>query len=123
LYRLVFADCRRAATTLSCHQAIAGDSAFSLGMLAEFDNVLAEGAWRYRELFREAGMLGQVLYLEAEATLLSGTGIGCYFDDAVHELLGIEGRELQSLYHFTVGGARPDDRLVTEPPYGHLALR
>jgi hypothetical protein len=35
-------------------------------------------------------MIGQVLYLEAEAHGLRGTGIGCFFDDAVHDLLGFE---------------------------------
>jgi hypothetical protein len=38
----------------------------------------------------ESGMIGQVLYLEAEAHGLRGTGIGCFFDDAVHDLLGFE---------------------------------
>jgi hypothetical protein len=65
-------------------------------------------------------MIGQVLYLEAEAADVSATGIGCYFDDAVHELLGIGDTRLQSLYHFTVGGALVDNRLVTTPPYSHL---
>ena len=34
-------------------------------------------------------MIGQVLYLEAEAAGARGTGIGCFYDDAVHELLGL----------------------------------
>jgi SagB-type dehydrogenase family enzyme len=120
-FSLVFANCQRTAETLSCQQAIAGDSAFSLGMLAEFDSVLQEAPWRYRQLYWEAGMLGQVLYLEAEAAGVRGTGIGCYFDDPFHQLLGISGTALQSLYHFTVGGALTDERLVTTPPYSHLA--
>ena len=32
-------------------------------------------------------------------------------------LLGIEGTPLQSLYHFTVGGALIEQRLMTLPPY------
>ncbi len=121
LYLLVRADSRNAARALSCHQPIAGDSAFSLGMLAEFDFVLeTEGPWAYRRLFWEAGLLGQVLYLEAEAAGIRGTGIGCYFDDAVHEMLGLGDTRLQSLYHFTVGGALVDSRLQTLPPYAHL---
>ena len=48
------------------------------------------------------------------------TGIGCYFDDAFHELLGLKGDEFQDLYHFTVGGAVEDRRLMTLPPYAHL---
>lgn len=62
-------------------------------------------------------MVGQMLYLEAEAAGLRGTGIGCYFDDPVHEIFGLEGRAFQSLYHFTVGGAVDDPRLTTLPAY------
>jgi len=120
LYRVVAADARQAAKALSCHQDIAADGAFSLGMLAEFERGLAQGPWVYRQLFWEAGMLGQVLYLEAEAAGVRGTGIGCFFDDGVHDVLGIKGRWLQSLYHFTVGGALADTRLQTLPPYAHV---
>ncbi|MGB5520296.1 MAG: nitroreductase family protein, partial [Gammaproteobacteria bacterium] len=79
-----------------------------------------ETPWRYRHLFWEAGMIGQSLYLEAEAANISGTGIGCFFDDAVHETLGINNTRLQSLYNFTVGTAVQDARLVSLPPYSHL---
>ncbi len=117
---LATGDLRRPAKVLSCLQDIAGESAFSLGMLAEFEEALSLGAWWYRRLFWEAGALGQTLYLEAEAAGLRGTGIGCYFDDEVHRLLGLEGTTFQSLYHFTVGGPLEDTRLTTLPPYGHL---
>jgi hypothetical protein len=120
LYRLVAADARNAARALGCHQEIAADSAFSLAMLAEFEGVLAERPWLYRRLFWEAGMLGQVLYLEAEAAGVRGTGIGCFFDDGVHDLLGLKGMAWQDLYHFTVGGALADTRLQTLPAYAHL---
>jgi len=122
LFRLVKANAQKAAATLSCHQRIASDSAFSLAMLSEFDSALETGPWAYKHLYWEAGMLGQVLYLEAEAAELQGTGIGCFFDDPVHELLGIKGTQFQSLYHFTVGGALNDSRLRTLLPYGHLNL-
>ena len=62
-------------------------------------------------------MIGQVLYLEAEAAGIRSTGIGCFFDDPVHDLFGFKGRTFQSLYHFTVGGAVEDARLTTLPPY------
>lgn len=120
LYRLVKANSKKAAATLSCHQSIASDSAFSLGMLSEFDAALEVGPWTYKQLYWEAGMLGQVLYLEAEAIDLQGTGIGCYFDDPFHEMLGIKDTQFQSVYHFTVGGALNDSRLHTIQPYQHL---
>ena len=116
LYLLLPGDLRRAAQLVSCYQEIAADSCFSLGMLAHF--ALAEHEpWRYRELFWECGILGQALYLEAEATGLRGTGIGCFFDDEMHELLGLRGHDWQSLYHFAVGGPVEDKRLTTLPPY------
>ncbi len=121
LFRLIAADAKRAARTLSCHQDIAASSYFSLGMLAAFDQPLARwGARAYPELFWEAGLVGQVLYLQAEAAGIRGTGIGCFFDDAVHETLGLGDTRYQSLYHFTVGLPKPDDRLQTLPPYSHL---
>ncbi len=123
LYSLALGDCRQAATDASCFQAIAGDSAFSLGMVADFARTLEEdGAWAYRRLFWEAGLIGQVLYLEAEAAGVRSTGMGCYFDDVVHQLLGMNLTDdaWQSLYHFTVGGAVEDRRLTTLPAYGHL---
>lgn len=123
LYRLGRGDLRGFARTLSCHQDIAADGAFSLGMLARFEPVLRErGAAAYRELFWEAGMIGQALYLAAEAAGVRGTGIGCYFDDVLHRALGLAVHDWQSLYHFTIGGPVEDLRLRTAPPYAHLAV-
>src|SRR5207247_5635698 len=85
-------------------------------MLANFETALHE-PWRYRQLFWECGVLGQVLYLEAEAAGVRSTGIGCFFDDEMHGLLGIGDHRWQSLYHFTMGGAVDDPRLSTMPPY------
>ncbi len=91
-------------------------------MLARFEPVLRErGAFAYRELFWEAGMIGQALYLAAEAAGVRGTGIGCYFDDVLHRALGLTGYDWQSLYHFTIGTPVEDLRLRTAPPYAHLA--
>jgi rhodanese-related sulfurtransferase len=74
--------------------------------------------WRYKQLHWEAGLIGQVLYLEAESLGFRGTGIGCYFDDSMHEVLGLKDITFQSLYHFTVGAGLVDSRIQTEPPYG-----
>jgi len=124
LYWLLQGNAQRLAAQVSCHQGIAGDSAFSLGMLAEFEGRLRQGgAWWYPRLFWEAGLVGQVLYLEAEAAGVRGTGIGCFFDDPVHEVVGIKDLSVQSLYHFTIGGPVEDERLMTLPPYHHLARR
>jgi nitroreductase len=120
LFLLEKDDFRKTAITVSCHQEIAGASAFSLGMLARFRANISKGPWSYPRLFWETGMIGQVLYLEAEAHGLRGTGIGCFFDDEMHNLLGLEDDTFQSLYHFTVGVALEDNRLQTLEPYHHL---
>jgi len=119
-YHLYSGDVRSIAKTLSCHQPIAGDSAFSLGMVADFKATVESAPWRYRPLFWECGAIGQVLYLEAEAAGVRGTGIGCFFDDSVHQILGITDDAWQSLYHFTIGKPLEDSRLQTLPPYQHL---
>ena len=119
LYLLEDGNTENLATQVSCGQEIAGQSAFSLGMIAEFDASLEKhGPWFYKRLFWEAGLVGQVLYLEAEAAGIRSTGIGCFFDDPVHRLLGwYPNTQFQSLYHFTVGGPIEDHRLTTLPPY------
>lgn len=109
------------AMELSCHQEIAGHSAFAVAMLAPFDQTLKNAPFRYRHLHWECGMIGQVLYLGAEAHGVRGTGIGCFFDDPVLELLGIRDGSFQSLYHFTIGHPVPDDRLTTLPAHHHLS--
>ena len=121
LFRLSAEDLRGTSGRVSGHQDIASDGAFSLGMIADSgDAVRAAGAWWYRRLFWEAGVVGQVLYLEAEAAGVRGTGIGCYFDDAFHDLLGLKTDRFQDLSHFTLGGPVEDTRLQTHPPYAHL---
>ena len=116
LFFLLPHDLRLPAKLVCCHQDIAADSCFALGMLAQFDVALQE-PWRYRNLFWECGILGQVLYLEAEAAGIRATGIGCFFDDEMHALLGIQDHSWQSLYHFTMGGPVDDPRLASMPPY------
>jgi hypothetical protein len=118
LWLLQAGDCRPLSRRLSCDQEIAADGFFSLGMIADFDAALeVHGPSFYRELFWEAGAIGQVLYLEAEAAGARATGIGCFYDDPVHEVLGLSGHAFQSLYHFTVGMPIEDRRLTTQPGY------
>lgn len=119
LFLLERGDARALATQVSCRQEIAGDGAFSLGMLAEYQaNLVAHGPSFYRRMFWEAGAIGQVLYLEAEVAGVRATGIGCFFDDPVHQVFGFKDLAFQSLYHFTVGGPLDDPRLTTLRPYG-----
>jgi SagB-type dehydrogenase family enzyme len=118
LYLLQKGDFRVIAKNISCNQNIVSDGAFSLGMLASFSQEILEyGAHRYKELYWECGAIGQQLYLEATSQGLSATGIGCFLDDMFHELLGLESNKYQSLYHFTIGRALVDSRILTKEPY------
>jgi hypothetical protein len=124
LFLLERGDARALATQVSCRQEIAGESAFSLGMLAEYQaSLVAHGPSFYRRMFWEAGAVGQVLYLEAEAAGVRATGIGCFFDDPVHQVFGFRDLGFQSLYHFTVGGSVDDPRLTTLPAYGQRRMK
>lgn len=122
LYRLLEGDARGLAGFLSCGQDIASDGCLALAMLARFDAALAAGPWSYPRLYWECGQIGQLLYLEAEAAGLSGTGIGCFFDDQVHELLELADSRWQSLYHFTIGRVVWDARLTSAPAYDELRV-
>ena len=87
-------------------------------MIARVESALRErGASFYRRLYWECGLIGQVLYLAAEAVSSRATGIGCFYDEPVHEVLGLSGHEWQSLYHFSMGVPIEDTRLTTEPGY------
>jgi len=137
LYLLAKGDFRKEAGYLSCMQDIASDSAFAVAMISEFEPVIKKAPWEYRTIHYEAGLIGQALYLEATALGIKGTGIGCFFDDLTHHLLGLANvqpplggnllettievdRTLQVVYHFTVGGAYEDPRIktVVRPPEG-----
>jgi len=122
LYLLMEGDLTDEARFISCQQDIAGEGVFSASMLARFRENIEQNPSSYRDLFIEAGMIGQVLYLTAEAVGLRGTGIGCFYDDLLHEFAGFKQGDntFQSLYHFTVGAPIVDARITTEPPYRRL---
>ena len=79
---------------------------------------ITDGAQRF---FAKLNTPDNLSMFEAEAAGLQGTGIGCYFDDAVHDALGLDTARFQDFYHFTVGQAVIDARLGSEPAYAHLA--
>ncbi len=120
LYLLMAAKAERTARTLSCHQDIASHSAFAVIFIAEFAAPIQANPAAWRHLHWEAGMLGHCLTLEAEAAGWRGTGIGCFFDDAVHEVLGLgeTNERYQVVYHFAIGMPVDDARLTTLPAYG-----
>lgn len=128
LYRLLNGDARQAGKDLSCGQDIAGDGCFAVAMMADTRSVF-DGSCHshfYKRLFWESGVIGQALYLEAEANGLRGTGIGCFFDDPTHQLFygqpmdeeDLADVPLQSIYHFAFGSPSSDNRLRAVDPYG-----
>ncbi|MBR0566542.1 SagB family peptide dehydrogenase [Azoarcus sp. L1K30] len=107
----------RLARSLHCHQDIAANACLALGLISAFNAPLAADPAAYRDLFRAAGQTGHALYLAAEAMGLRGTGIGCFFDDPVHTVLGLTDTRYQSLYHFTIGMPIDDARIEIGSPY------
>jgi len=117
-YMLMEETLHNFAAQLSCSQRKAADACFTACMLSEFEEPLNRfGAWIYPYLFWECGILGQLLYLEAEAHGLRGCGIGCFFDDPLHETIGFKGLEYQDLYHFAVGYPLQEIGVTTLPAY------
>ncbi|MEJ2409204.1 MAG: SagB family peptide dehydrogenase [Novosphingobium sp.] len=110
-------DFRRLVRALCCHQPIAADSCVTFCMLAGLEDAVAADPWHYRQLHWQAGLIGHRLYLEAEASGHSGTGIGCFLDDDIHRVLGLNGEAFQALYHFAMGRALKDERISSAPAY------
>ena len=95
-YLISAGDVRAATAAAACHQAIAGDAAFVIAFVADMGEVFEPPApTMYPRLFWQAGALGQRLYLAATARGLGVSGIGCFFDDAVHAFLGLEDQHLR----------------------------
>jgi SagB-type dehydrogenase family enzyme len=118
LYLLAQGDSRLAAKEASCRQDIASDGCFVAALLAQFEEPLQKyGPWYYCRLYWECGMIGQAFYLAGEAVGFQGCGIGCFFDDIVHSMLGLSGWKYQDLYHFTLGRALSDPKLIDLPAY------
>ena len=117
-YLISAGDVRAATAAAACHQAIAGDAAFVIAFLADMGAAFDPPApYMYPRLFWQAGALGHRLYLAATARGLGVSGIGCFFDDAVHAFLGLEDQRFQALYLAAVGAALPDARLLAEDPF------
>ena len=83
----------RVAAFLSLEQPLAGNSCFTVSMIADLAKAAQVfGNRGYRYVYFEAGAIGQRLYLGAEALGWNATGIGAFYDDDVHRYLGFSGR-------------------------------
>lgn len=105
-------DQRLVAAALSLGQDLAGNACVAFSMIGDFENATrVYGDRGYRYVHFESGAIGQRMYLAAEALGLRATGIGAFFDDPVHEYLGLAPAQGQVVYHFAIGHAVPDPRL------------
>ncbi|HWF12471.1 MAG TPA: SagB/ThcOx family dehydrogenase [Candidatus Acidoferrales bacterium] len=89
LQQLHRGNVERVAAFLSLEQALAGNSCFTVSMVADLAKAAQTfGNRGYRYVYFEAGAIGQRLYLGAEALGWNATGIGAFYDDDVHRYLG-----------------------------------
>jgi SagB-type dehydrogenase family enzyme len=80
---------QRVVAFLSLEQALAGNSCFTVSMIADLSEAARVfGNRGYRYVYFEAGAIGQRLYVGAEALGWNATGIGAFYDDDVHRYLG-----------------------------------
>jgi SagB-type dehydrogenase family enzyme len=80
---------QRVAAFLSLEQALAGNSCFTVSLIADLGEAARVfGNRGYRYVYFEAGAIGQRLYAGAEALGWNATGIGAFYDDDVHRYLG-----------------------------------
>ncbi len=106
-------DQRVIAAGLSLGQDLAGNSCVTFSMVADLERAIANAGDRgYRYVHFEAGAIGQRLYVAAEALGLQSTGVGAFYDDLVHQYLGLRPEQSQVVYHFACGYAVEDYRLV-----------
>lgn len=113
LYSIVVpADVNSLATELLCDSPNATSPPISVVVIGDFGPVFfgdesskSEPApWRYKMLFREAGIIAETLSIEAEKRSLAVTSHGCFKDDVDHAVLGLDvDHRYQALYHLGIG--------------------
>tara|TARA_B100000315_G_C14587999_1_gene594188 strand:+ start:3512 stop:5047 length:1536 start_codon:yes stop_codon:yes gene_type:complete len=110
-------DVRNLARKLSLNQSIASNSAFTISMVVNYNEVLEFfGEKGFRLVYQSAGRVGHALYLAAESVGLNATGIGAFFDSDVLQTLSLDDNWIV-VYHFTIGKAIPDLRVRQLPGY------
>lgn len=103
------------AAYLSLEQELASHACAVFSMIADLERAAATyGNRGYRYAHIEAGFIGQGLYLGAEGLGWNATGIGAFYDDEVQHFLELPPEQGQVIYHFAIGRAVHDDRLITE---------
>lgn len=78
-----------------------------------WSGIIARSKWKYhqrsyRYMYLDAGHIGQNLYLAGEALDLGICAVGAFYDDAINEILGLDGTEETVVYMATVGIKNPE---------------
>lgn len=95
---------RSQAAAAAFQQEIAGSGALLLVVTSLFDRSrfkYADRAYRYDLI--ECGHLGENVYLAGTAMGLGVCGMGAFDDDAVNQLVGVDGKREAALYLLSVG--------------------
>ena len=106
-------DFSETAKFINCAQDLGKDSAFSISMV--IDKKYIDKEYKYKLAMFEAGMIGQILYIEAEAKGYRGCGIGCFFDNLVSIDI-LENEDILTLYGFSIGEPVIDERIIPIRP-------
>lgn len=98
----------------SCGQNIVYQSSFTISMFSkiQLDN-------QYKKVHWECGMIGQLLYNEAELHNLRGTALGCFVDDVCRKSFKLEDSPYYPFLNFTIGIPNPDYNIASKFEYGH----
>ena len=112
LYLIEKGDFSKASKFINCTQDLGEFSSVSFSFVADFKKITKN--YHYKLTLQEAGMIGHILYLEAEAKGIRGCGIGCFFDDLINNEI-LNGK-LQAVYNFTIGVPLIDERIIKITP-------
>ena len=80
------------------------DSAVTFILSAVFDRTRSKyGERGYRYVYMEAGHISQNIYLQAVSLGLGSVSVGAFIDDAVNELIDVDGENEAAIYLHAVG--------------------
>ncbi len=91
-------------THCALDQEMAGQANVTIILTAVFERT----TWKYDErgyryVYMEAGHISQNIYLQATSLGLGSVAIGAFYDDALNEFLGIDGKAEAAIYMHAIG--------------------
>lgn len=99
-------DFSETAKFINCFQDTAKNSAFTINMTAPFPT-----NENYKSIMFESGMIGEILYLEAEAKGMRGCATGCFFDDLITKEILNDKNKIATL-GFSIGVPLMNERII-----------